>query len=212
MKIWLTMLMLLTGQLLKAQTVAELTKQKKTQIKYLLEQIAAFQAYNSYVEKGIDIAHKGLTTIHDIREGEFNLHGDYFSSLKMVKPKVKSYWKVGATVALQIKIIMAYHQQHRKIAGSTGFSSGEITYINKVFTSLLDGCSQIIEHLIEITSDGHSRMKDDERIERIDRLYAEMQDRYSFLKSFSAQTDGLVQQRLQEQREINTSKALYGIH
>jgi hypothetical protein len=42
-----------------AQTWREWTKQKETQIKYLVEQIAAFQTYLGYVKQGYDIAHKG---------------------------------------------------------------------------------------------------------------------------------------------------------
>lgn len=78
----------------QAQNVAELTKQKKTQKKYLIEQIVALQLYISYVKKGYSIAKEGLNTISAFKRGEFNLHTNYFNSLKSVNPKIKQYAKV----------------------------------------------------------------------------------------------------------------------
>jgi hypothetical protein len=53
------------------QNAQEWTRQKKTQIKYLLQQIAANKVYIEYIEKGYNIARKGLQTIHDIKKGDF---------------------------------------------------------------------------------------------------------------------------------------------
>ena len=80
-----------------SQTTAEWTQQKKTQIKYLVQQIIAFQTYLIYVKKGYDIAHKGITTVQNIKNGEWNLHKDFFGSLKMVNPSIEKYAKVVST-------------------------------------------------------------------------------------------------------------------
>ena len=50
-----------------AQTLAEWTQQNKTQIKYLVEQIAALQAYALVAEKGYSIAKTGLNAIGNIK-------------------------------------------------------------------------------------------------------------------------------------------------
>ena len=46
-------------QAAKAQTFAEWFQQKKTQIKYLTEQIAALEQYGNYVKQGYRIAQGG---------------------------------------------------------------------------------------------------------------------------------------------------------
>lgn len=52
----------------KAQTFNEWFKQKKTQIQYLIDQIAALQVYSQSLQKGYDIADAGLKFIHGIKK------------------------------------------------------------------------------------------------------------------------------------------------
>lgn len=47
----------------------------------MLEQLVAWKACVKTVEKGYEIAGKGLAVIQDIRKGEFDLHAAYFQSL-----------------------------------------------------------------------------------------------------------------------------------
>ena len=54
-------------------------------------------------------------------------------------------------------------------------------------------------------------MKDDERLKRIDGLYADMQDKYSFAVPLVKIWDLLAVQRMREQMEINRSKIINGI-
>ncbi len=89
----------------KAQTFAEWFKQKETQKRYLIQQIAAFQAYLGYVQKGFSIAQKGLSTISNIKKGDFNLHKDFFASLKSINPKIRNYAKVADIVRFQLQIV-----------------------------------------------------------------------------------------------------------
>jgi hypothetical protein len=72
-----------------SQTLAEWTQQKKTQIEYLLDQIAANKVFIDYAQKGYAIAKLGLNTIEDIKSGDFNLHRDLFHSLEIVNPSIK---------------------------------------------------------------------------------------------------------------------------
>jgi len=93
MKTILVILLLALSMFSYSQTVEEWTKQKKTQIKYLLQQIAANKVYLDYIEKGYGIARNGLNTIQSIKKGDFNLHSDFVSSLIKVNPKIKNYAK-----------------------------------------------------------------------------------------------------------------------
>ncbi len=196
---------------LQAQTFEEWFQQKKTQKKYLLQQIAALQVYIGYAQKGYHIAKEGLTTIGGFTKGEFNLHTDYFNSLKSVNPVVKRYAKVAKIIALQIKIVQNYNRTYRRLNGSDMFSGDELAYIGRVFNRLLDDCDKTLDELLTITTDGKLEMKDGERMERIDKLYLEMKDKYTFSQSFSNDAKSLAASRMKEKTDVQTSRVLQGI-
>lgn len=196
---------------LNAQTFNEWFRQKETQKKYLLQQIAALQVYMGYLQKGYKIAKNGLHTISGFTKGELNLHTDYFNSLKTVNPSIKHYARVADIIALQIQIVKDYHNNYRQLHNTKAFTGNELTYINDVFTRLLDDCAQTLDALITVTTDGKIEMKDDERLERIDQLYADMQDKYSFSQSFSNDVKILAASRLREQADIQIGRAWLGI-
>lgn len=196
---------------LKAQTFAEWFQQKKTQKKYLIQQIAALQIYIGYAKKGYKIAKEGLNTIGGFTKGEFNLHTDYFNSLKSVNPEIRRYVKVAEIIALQVKIIQNYNRTYRQLNSSDAFSEDELAYIGRVYSRLLDDCDKTLDELITITTDGKLEMKDDERIERIDKLYLDMQDKFTFSQSFSNDAKSLAASRLNDKSDVQTSRVLQGI-
>jgi len=210
MLLFLLILVSMTGSL-KAQTLAEWFQQKKTQKKYLLQQIAALQIYIGYAQKGYQIAKEGLTTIGGFTRGEFNLHADYFNSLKIVNTEIKHYAKVAEIIGLEIKIVQNYNSTFRKLKSTDAFSNDELSYIRSVFTNLLDDCEKTLDELIAVTTDGKLEMTDDERMARIDKLYLDMQDKFTFCNSFSNDAKLLAASRIKEQTEVKTSRALQGI-
>jgi hypothetical protein len=195
----------------KAQTVAEWTRQKETRRQYLLEQILALQMYRGYVETGYSIAQIGLATIGKSKEGEFRLHQEFFGSLKRVNPKIRNYAKVADIIILQVKIMQVYKSTHRQVKESNALEGDEISYINRVFGRMIDGCTTILEELLAVTTKDKLEMKDDERLKRIDNLYKEMQDKYMFAQNFGREAQVLAASRLQERKDVQTSRAINGI-
>lgn len=195
----------------KAQTRVNLFRQGATQKKYLLQQIAALQVYIGYAKKGYSIAKQGLNTISDIKHGELNLHKDYFNSLKTVNPSIKNYGKVADIIRLQVNIVNVYREAAKQVKQSSSFNGDEIRYISGVFERLMDDCTQTIQDLINVTTSGVLEMKDDQRLKRIDALYSEMQDKYTFVKYFSNEAKLLASSRNKEQNDIQSSRAINGI-
>ena len=196
---------------LSAQNFDEWFHQKKTQIKYLLQQIAANEMYIQYLQKGYKIAESGLTTINDIKHGDFNLHNDFFTSLKTVNPKIKGLAKVADIIALQLQIVKEAKSALQHIRASDQFTSTEVTYLQNVFNHLLDECSKDINDLLMVITSGETEMTDDERIKRIDKIYADMQDKLSFSRSFTSGAAMLAMQRRQEKTDVMVSKKLNGV-
>jgi hypothetical protein len=211
MKKTLIIVLLAVSNCCHSQTWAEWFQQKKTQKKYLLEQIAALQVYFGYVKDGYSIARKGLNTINDIKNGEFNLHDGYFISLKAINPKIKSYAKVADIISYQIKIVKQTKECMIAIRELDQFTLSEIEHCAVVFNNLLSDCLKNIDELVLLVTAGKVEMKDDERLTRIDVLYVDMQNKYGFCSSYSEEMTLLTVQRMREQYEINLSKKLNGL-
>ncbi|NCU05734.1 MAG: hypothetical protein GXC73_17325 [Chitinophagaceae bacterium] len=192
------------------QTPEEWTQQKQTRIKRLLEQIIANKVYLEYVKKGYKIVSTGLHSIRDIKNGEFKLHLGYFDGLKTVNPKIKAWMKVADIIAYQTQIIKTGKQAIDAVRLSGKFSNEELDYCRKVFDQLLENCLISIDELLLVVTDGKTEMTDDERIKRIEKIYAGMQDKSSFALSFSNEMHLLVTQRITEQAELNYSKKVNG--
>lgn len=205
------LLLMLGGNFCKAQTFEEWFKQKATQKKYLIQQISALQVYSGYVQKGYSIAQKGLTTMSNIKKGDFSLHRDFFGSLKNINPKIRNYAQVADIIALQIEIVQVYKATYKQVQASDLFNAGEVSYIFKVLTNLLSNCADNIDELISVTTDGELEMKDDERLKRIDALYSTMQENYSFVQSFGEEAKLLAVQRMKDKNDVQTSRMLNGI-
>ena len=177
----------------------------------MLEQIAANKVYIEYLEKGYNIARDGLHTIRDIKGGDFNLHLDYFNSLRGVNPKVKVWAKVTQIISYQVRILSDTRKTLHDVREAHQFTGQELDYCKNVFDNLLNECVKNIDELLMVVTDNKTEMKDDERIQRIDKLYEDMQDKYSFTSSFSSEMGMLSMQRLTEQVDINYLKKLNGI-
>ncbi len=192
-----------------SQTLAEWTQQKKTQQKYLLQQIEAFRIYLGYAKKGYDIVQKGLATVQNIKDGEWNLHKDFFEALSIVNPSVKKYAKVSDIIATQVKMTKQLAILNNLVKQNKSLTPDEIEYVVKITTQLFTRCIEHLDELILVISSGHLEMKDDERIRRLDNIYAKIEEDAIFLRSFGNSITMLSGQRLHENREIELSQKFY---
>lgn len=187
-----------------AQTFAEFFKQKKTQKRYLLQQIAALKVYLGYAKKGYELVGSGLSTVRDITNGEFSLHNAFISSLKKVSPFVRSNAKVAEIIACQLGIMRAFDIGERdKLPVSSQL------YVQDVKAHLLDECFKDLEELLLVVTAGKVEMSDSDRLERLDKVYLSMMDKYSFALDFSAQVKLLIAGGTSEELSINYLKRLY---
>lgn len=178
----------------------------------LLKQIAAFKVYIEYAQKGYSIAKKGLNAISDFKRGELGLHADYFNYLNLINPQIKSYSRVAKIIALQVKILNSCSRTIRHINQNDLFHGNEVAYIKRVLERLITDCDTTVNELIDILTKGKLEMKDDERLERIDKLYQNMEENYSFCEDFSNQTRMMGLSRSAESKDVKTSRALQGVN
>lgn len=210
-KLLIVSIIILFAEILPAQTSAEWLSQKKTQKKYLVQQIAALHVYAGYLSKGYTIVKGGLHTIQNIKHGDLNLHVDHFTSLTAVNPKIKSYAKVADIISMEISIAKQAGSAIKRFNSSRQFNSEEIGYLKNVCNNILTACVNNLDDLCNLVTGGDLQMKDDERIQAIDKIYADMQDIQMFTSSFCNNAGGLSIQRMNEENEIILSQKLNGI-
>lgn len=210
-KIWSLMFLLLCIGSLHAQTFDEWFRQKKTQIKYLVDQIAALEVYAGYLEKGYKIAREGIRTIHDIKNGEFELHKSYFNSLKMVNPSIARYARIGDIIANQLYVLNHYKKYLLQATKTDVFTDEEIDLFYAAFTHLVAAVKNSVEELVQVITDGKLEMKDDERLQRLEKLYATSEKQRSDLDVMNDQITLMGHQRILEKSGLNGLKYLYDL-
>ncbi len=194
-----------------AQTFDEWFRQKRTQKKYLIQQIAALQTYFNYAKEGYDIEGKGLRSIQQIKQGDWDLHNEFFNSLKKVNPNIEHFCKVAAITSLGTKVIAQARQTLKDVRAAGYLSPEEISHCSAVFDFLLGDCLKTFDELIAVTTSGERGMTTDERLKRLDSLYQEMQEKYAFCCSFGQSMGMLSTQREAEHLQINRLKILNGV-
>jgi len=199
-----------TGMAAKAnaQTFSEWFSQKKTQKKYLLQQIAALQVYSGYLKKGYSIASNGLGNISGYLKSENGLHTTYYNRLKTADPVVKNDPMVKAIIAWQQDIL----KRTKEINQTSGMTPEDKKYLSNVSAAVLADCDQQLNTLQNVISDNKVEMSDAERLTLITRIHAAMLANYKFTSSFSAQVKILAVSREQEKAQLAVSKKVYGIN
>ncbi|MVT07700.1 hypothetical protein [Chitinophaga tropicalis] len=185
--ILITVILLVTVSVQQAgaQTFNEWFKQKKTQIRYLVEQIGQLQLYLGYVKKGYNIAQGGLSTISNIRNGEWDLHKDFFGSLKIVNPRIRDYGKIAQIISNQQYVVRACSNAFKQAKSSEQFTQKEIDYLMAVYDNLLTQSVKNIDDLLLYITSGKLEMTDDQRIQAIDRVHVESVSQQVFASGFS---------------------------
>jgi hypothetical protein len=177
----------------------------------MLQQIAALQAYIKVAEKGYSIAEQGLQTIGQIKNGEFNLHSAFYRSLKAVSPTVANMAEIAEIIGLEASMIGQFSHKLSSYQQSDWLQPAEVSYINQVYTGLVNNGLELMAALTNLTTNGQLSMTDGERINRIQRMDTDMQRQYRLVQTFTNQTDLLTVQRQQEGNDIETLKRIYGL-
>jgi len=192
----------------QAQSFAEWFSQKKTQKKYLLQQIAALQVYSRYLNKGYRIAKGGLGNIGGFIGNEYGLHSGYYSHLGKVSVPVKNNPQVNEILHWQQDIL----KQVSQLRNQNGLTTNEAIYVRKVGNALLSDCDAQLNDLQTVLADQKATMSDEERIRQIARLYQAMQDNYRFVAGFRSQLQLYVRSKQQEIQDVNHLNRLYASH
>jgi DNA repair ATPase RecN len=176
------------------------------------EKLSQFRKILKNMYDGYKILYKGYTAVKDISEGNFNLHKNFLDGLLQVSPAVKKYKRIADIINYQVRIVREYKAAFKEFKNDKQFTIEEINYIGKIYSNLFQESLKSLDELAMVITGGKLRMSDDERLQAIDRIYASIEDQYSFLKDFNGNTAMLSLKRRSEQAEIDMSRKIYGLH
>jgi len=177
-----------------------------------IEKLAQFKSILTSLKKGFDIVSKGYGTVKSLTEGNFNIHKIYLDGLMEVSPSVKKYRKVAGIIDFQIMLVKEYKSAFERFKRSNLLNPNEITYLSNVYENLVNSSLNNLDELLNVITASKLRMSDDERLSTIDNIYADMEDKMGFIRSFNNSTSLLVVQRSKELAQIKASKILNDIN
>lgn len=195
---------------IKAQSFSEWFKQKKTQKKYLLAQIAALETYLKAAEKGYDIAQNGLSAISVLKDSDFMQHVLHFQRLEMVTPRVKNYSKVLAIAEMEDRSEQFRSALMAEKGLNNLLNTQELTSLHQICDDANIEAVKDLEELELLVTDGKLKMTDDERISHIDRLYLEVKNKLRRVVTLAQNIRSLINGRKKQADGTRILEQLYG--
>jgi hypothetical protein len=174
-----------------------------------IEKLTQFKAILSDMQTGYTILTQGYGAVKDISEGNFNLHSAFLNSLMAVSPEVRKYGRIADIIANQASIVSEYKSTWKQANASGHFNAQELVYMNSVFSRLLTQSADNLTNLTNVITAGTLRMSDAERLQAIDHIYSDTQNKLVFLRDFNSKVAVLSLQRQKAANEVQTLKNLY---
>jgi gamma-glutamylcysteine synthetase len=183
----------------RAQTFSEWFRQNKTQIDYYTKQIAALKAYNDLLVEGYGIVRDGLQVVSDLKQGNFDLHNNYFQSLRSVNVSLQTDQaaKVYSAILEECKSVLSLVEQ---------VPSAQQQYIETVISTLKRKANETYSEYERLTTAEQYQLTDNERMRRMDESMTALHDQYAFAKRLYY---GMQKMILREAKESNDTKALH---
>ena len=176
-----------------------------------IEKLAQFKQILSDLKKGYEVLSRGYNTIRDLSEGNFTLHKTFLDGLMAINPAIAGYKRVPDIIAMELKMVKDYKKAFSQFQLSDCFLPSELGYISRVYNNLIDQSVKRLEDLFTVITASRLRMSDDERLDAIDNIHAQMLDMSIFLQSFNNSTSVLVLQRAREKFDVRLLRLMHGI-
>lgn len=198
------------GLVLPAKVTAQ--AQEMQQLILNIEKLAQFRQILKDMKKGYEILNGGYNTVKKLSQGNFSLHETFLDALMQVSPTVRNYRRVGDIVNYQVLLVKEYKAAFNRFKNNGNFNPDEIAYLERVYNNLFKQSLRNIDELTSVITANKMRMSDDERLASIDKIYADMQDKLLFLRSFNNNTSVLAIQRAKERNDVNAMRNIYKVN
>ncbi|MFB9843962.1 hypothetical protein [Mucilaginibacter ginsenosidivorans] len=209
--IWLLAIFLPGVRTAEAQFAGGFFNQQSTKEKLMAEQILGLDTYLGEIKTGYQITESGLHAAQDLKGGTFSLHTAYFNSLQQVSPAVQRNPKGKAIAELyrqlcsQFSAELSWQQQKKQL------SQPEMQYLQKISANVQKMAGEDLSATADVLTPGKLQLTDQQRLDRLDKLYASMKDKAAFTASFTVKCRQLALARQRAAADRTQLKQLYGI-
>jgi hypothetical protein len=176
-----------------------------------VEKLAQFKQILVDMKKGYQILNSGYNAIKDVSAGNFSLHKTFLDGLLQVSPTVRNYKRIAEIINFQVLLLKEYKHAYNTFKKDKNFSAQEISYLGTVYNRLFKQSLSNLDELATIITANQLRMSDDERLQAIDNIFNDMQDKLTFLRHFNNNTAVLQLQRAKEKNDAVTMGNIYGV-
>ncbi|MEQ7801795.1 TerB family tellurite resistance protein [Pedobacter sp. ASV1-7] len=183
--------------------------QEAQQLLLNVEKLSQLKGILTSMKKGYDVLSTGYKSVKNIAEGNFSLHEVFLDGMMLVSPEVRKYRRIADIVSDQSDIVSEYKAAFKRFSAGGNFTVSELEYLSKVYGELFSQSLDNLDQLAMVITAGKLRMSDDERLQAIDRIFADTQDKLMFLRSFNRQTRSLNLQRGREKADVDGLRKYY---
>lgn len=175
--------------------------EKLSQLKQILQQL-----YDGY-----KIISEGYDKVKDITSGNYKIHELFLDGLYAVSPSVRKYYRVADIINDQAAIVKEYRSAFKNFSSCGVFTDGQLNYMSGVYQHLFDDSMKNLDELLMIITAGELRMSDDERLQGIDRVFNDVEQKLLFLRSFNKRQAMIAVEKLRDKTENETLQNLHGL-
>jgi len=150
-----------------------------------------------------------LDEISDWTEKQKEQYQKYFDELAQVKAIITSYQRIRDIITKQVHLVDEYKRVWQMIQQDNHFSPDEISYMEKVYTGILDESIENLDQIQLILKSYTTKMSDAKRLELINNTADQIDTNYSDLVLFNQQNMLLSLQRAKTLTEVQEVKKLY---
>ncbi|MDZ7650304.1 MAG: TerB family tellurite resistance protein [Cytophagales bacterium] len=162
--------------------------------------------------RGYKILDKGYRTIKDISQGNYSIHQVFLDGLMAVNPSIRNYKRIPLIINYQKLLLQEYKRAYNRFKQDPNFKLDELEYLASVYKFLFEASVRNLEDLTMIITATKLRMSDDERMQAIDRIFYDMENKVVFLRYFNSNTQLLAVQRARSRNDVRTMQQLYGLN
>ncbi|EHQ24284.1 hypothetical protein [Mucilaginibacter paludis] len=192
---------------IKAQSVTDLLQQLALDY----QKLAGLKSILKQMYQGYEVVDKGFNSVKDVSKGNFSLHEAFLNGLMVVSPAVRKYPRVKDIISDQASLISEYKSAYNTFRQNTHFNPDELSYMGMIYNNLVSQSLQNLDELSLVMGDNQLRMSHDERLQAIDRIYADGHNQLTFLRKFNNQVQSIALTRAKAAGDNQSIQKLYGI-
>jgi hypothetical protein len=124
---------------------------------------------------------------------------------------ISDYERIKTITEKQAGLLSQYHRAWGLLAADKHFTAGELAYMQKVYSGILQQSVTNLDEVLLVVSSLKTQMDDAKRMELVSRASEQIDQNCADLKRFNIQNAVLSLQRAKSLDEVETLKRYYGL-